>query len=124
MSKQFVLRTDASDEALGAVLLQEHEGMLHPVLYGSRKLSASEKNFAAIERECLALVWAIGKYAIYLYGKEFVVETDHQPLEYLNKTKLNNARVMRWSLSLQEFTFRIKYIKGKDNIGADYLSRV
>lgn len=48
----------------------------------------------------VALVWAIGKYAIYLYGKEFVVETDHQPLDYLNKTKLNNARVMRWSLSL------------------------
>ncbi|XP_040065165.2 uncharacterized protein LOC115318365 [Ixodes scapularis] len=54
----------------------------------------------------------------------FVVETDHQLLEYLNKTKLNNAWVMRWRLSLQEFTFRIKYIKGKDNIGADYLSRV
>lgn len=106
------------------MLLQKHEGMLHPVSYGSRKLSPSEKNFSAIERECLALVWAVGKYAIYLYGKDFDVETDHQPLEYLNKAKLNNARVMRWSLALQEFTFRVKYIKGKDNIGADYMSRV
>lgn len=73
--KEFVLRTDASEASLRAVLLQERDGILHPVAYASRKLSSSERNFATVEKECLALVWAVTRFKLFLYGKAFRVQT-------------------------------------------------
>ncbi|PIK52169.1 hypothetical protein BSL78_10948 [Apostichopus japonicus] len=124
VNKQFVLRTDASDVGIGAVLLQEHEGELFPVAYASRKLLERERNYSVIERECLGLVWAVQKFHVYLYGSEFVLQTDHEPLTYLNRAKLLNSRIMRWALVLQEYRFRLESIKGKYNVGADYMSRI
>ena len=66
--KQFVLQTDASDLGLGAVLLQEHDGVNMPVMYISRKLNAAETRYSTIERECLALFWATKRLHVYLYG--------------------------------------------------------
>ena len=77
-----------------------------------------------MERECLALVWAIRRFSLYLYGRGFTVQTDHQPLKYLAKAKLENSRILRWALVLQEFDFRVVHIKGVENLGADFLSRV
>ena len=91
--------------------------------YVSRKLKPSEKHYSTIEKECLGIVWSIQKFHRYLFGKEFILETDHHPVVYLNKTKLVNSRLMRWALSLQPYRFRIVAIRGKDNVGADYLSR-
>jgi hypothetical protein len=122
-NKEFILRTDASNQAVGAVLLQDHGDGPQPVAYASRKLKDAEKNYATIEKECLASIWAIKKFEPYLYGKSFVLETDHQPLHYLEKSKTENGRLMRWALTLQQYDFRVHVIKGKDNIGADYLSR-
>ena len=62
-----MLRTDVSYIGLGAVLLQEYEDGIFPVAYGSRKLTRAEQNYAVVERECLAIVWAIGKFYRYLY---------------------------------------------------------
>lgn len=76
-----------------------------------------------VEKECLALVWGIQKFESYLYGREFLLETDHQPLLYLNRAKVANARLMRWALALQPYRFRIMAIKVSENIGADFLSR-
>ena len=121
--KAFILRTDASKQALGAVLLQEHNGEVFPVLYISRKLADAETRYSAIERECLGLIWAVEKLRYYLLGREFILETDHQPLQFVNKTKINNDRVMRWALLLQEYKFRVRVVKSADNIGADFLSR-
>ena len=123
-SRQFTLRTDAYDIGIGAVLLQSHDDNKLPVAYASKKLLPRERAYSAMERECLALVWGINKFQVYLDGKEFVLETDHQPLIYLQKAKLLNHRIMRWDLSLQPFRFHIEAIKGTDNIGADFLSRV
>ena len=123
VEKTFVLRSDASDVGLGAVLLQRHEDMLFPVAYISKKLLPRERNYSVIERECLAIIWAIKKFTVYLYGKEFLLQTDHQSLTYLDKAKFTNQRVMRWALSLQPYRFRVEYIKGEDNVGADFLSR-
>ena len=78
--KQFVLRTDASDGSLGAVLLQEHDGMNMPVMYISIKLSEAETRYSTIEHECLGLFWATKRLHVYLYGTEFILETGHQPL--------------------------------------------
>jgi len=122
-NKQFIVRTDASDTGLGAVLLQEHEDGIFPVMYLSRKLNAAERNYSVIERECLAIVWAISKLQLYLYGRSFVLQTDHRPLLYLDQAKLSNPRVMRWALSLQPYRYRTESIRGSDNVGADYLSR-
>jgi len=121
--KPYILRTDASDVGLGAVLLQEHEDGVYPVLYLSRKLNGPEKNYSVIERECLAIVWSVSKLQVYLYGKSFVLQTDHRPLLFLDQAKQTNARVMRWALALQSYKFRTESIKGSDNVGADYLSR-
>ena len=120
----FILRTDASNVGMGAVLLQEVDDVKFPVAYASKKLLPRECRYSVIERECLALVWGIKKFHVYLYGREFQVETDHCPLIYMQSTKLNNSRVMRWVLSLQPYRFRILAIKGIHNVGADYLSRV
>ena len=95
LSKPFTLQVDASNEGLGDVLLQDEEGKKSPIAYASRKLKPSEKSYAVIEKECLALVWAVQKFHRYLYGTAFTVETDHQPLSYLNKAKLTNSRLMR-----------------------------
>ena len=122
-SKIFVLRTDASNEGLGAVLLQYDEEIAFPIAYASRKLSPTESRYAVVEKECLAIVWGLKKFQQYLLLKEFWIETDHQPLIYLNKSRMNNGRLMRWALYLQSFSYRVIAIKGSHNIGADFLSR-
>ena len=120
----FILQTDASDVGLGAVLVQEESGIRQPVAFASRKLNVAERNYSVIEKECLAIVWAIDKFHRYLYGIEFFLETDHKPLTYLNKSKTLNSRLMRWALRLQPYRFNLVAIKGKSNVIADYLSRV
>ena len=118
------LRTDASDSGIGAVLMQEHDGKLFPVCYGSKKLSSAERNYSAIEKECLAIVWGFKRFHLYLYGVPFVLQTDHEPLKYMNSAKFANGRLMRWAMFLQSYNFRVDAIKGSENVGADYLSRV
>ena len=124
LNKSFVLQTDASNVGIGAILLQEHDGVKHPVAYASKKLLDREQNYSVSERECLAIVWGLKKFHRFLYGQHFVLETDHRSLEYLNTSHSINPRLTRWSLALQPFRFTIKYIKGSENVGADYLSRM
>src|SRR6218665_1587195 len=124
MEEDFTLMTDASDTAIGCVLLQKENGVMHPVSYISRQLSERERKYSVEERECLAIVWGIQKLNRYLYGKMFTVETDHCGLEYLKTGKIRNARVMRWNLAMLNYSFHIKYIRGFDNAMAYYLSRV
>jgi hypothetical protein len=122
-SLPFVLRTDASDRGLGAVLLQDQGFGHQPLAYASRKLLPAECNYPVIEKECLAVIWGVEKFEPYLYGRTFVLETDHQPLQYLDRTKTTSGRLTRWALRLQKYSFHVKVIPGKENVGADYLSR-
>ena len=124
LSQDFILRTDASNIGLGAILLQTIEDERFPVAYASRKLLQREKAYSTIERECLAVVWAIRKFEPYLYGRQFVLETDHHPLAYMNSAKPANGRLMRWILALQPYRFRVVAIRGSENVGADLLSRL
>lgn len=123
-TKEFMVQTDASGLAVSGALLQEHEGRRFPVLYLGRKLKGAELNYPVVEQECLALVYTLDKLKFYLTGKEFMLETDHAPLLYLNKYKNgNNKRLTRWALELQEYRFRVVAIKGSTNHLADFLSR-
>ena len=107
----FILRTDASETGLGAVLLQEFEGEgKFPIAYASRKLVSREKNYSVIEKECMAIIWAIEKFRKYLFGTEFLLETDHKPLSFLQSAKVLNPRIMRWALKLQPYRFRTDYL--------------
>ena len=103
--KTFVLRTDASAVGLGCVILQYTNDVAFPIAYAGRTLTSAERNYSTIERECLAIVWAIFKFRYYLTGQEFSLEVDHKPLIYLSKFKGTNSRLMRWALALQSIGF-------------------
>ena len=76
-----------------------------------------EKNYSPIEREYIGLVFAIKKFEMYLYGKEFILLTDLRPLSYIQKCKVEHSRLMSMSLFLQNYLFRKETIKGSDNVG-------
>jgi len=77
--QEFVLQTDASNNRIGAILLQEELAIEHPIAFASRKLLPREIHYSTIEKECLAIVWAIQKFQNFLYGKSFIPEMDHEP---------------------------------------------
>lgn len=123
-SRPFLLRTDASNYALGAVLLQgESAKEEHPIEYASRLLSAAERNYSTTEREALAVVWAVEKFRGYIDGHPVQVISDHQPLKWLFSLKSPSGRLIRWAMKLQNFDLRVDYTPGKANVIADTLSR-
>ena len=124
LSQEFILRTDASATGMGGVLLQEKDGLLHPVKCISKKFSETQLRYSTIERECLAIVWALTTLARYLLGKEFILQTDHRPLTFLKASKTKNNRLLRWALIIQEYRFKVHPISGRLNVLADMLSRV
>ncbi|XP_049878826.1 uncharacterized protein LOC126375782 [Pectinophora gossypiella] len=122
-SKPFVIRTDASDYALGAVLTQGDGIEEHPIEYSSRLLTSAERKYSTTEREALAVVWAVEKYRPYIDGHPIIVRSDHQPLRWLLTLKSPSGRLMRWALRLQAFDIQYEYTPGKANVIADTLSR-
>ena len=114
----FVLQTDASAMGLGAVLEQDNK----VIAYASRSLSKSECNYSTIQKECLAIVFAMKQFRHYLLGRPFTVMTDHAPLQWLSAQKMEGL-LCRWALALQEYTFKIVHRKGTLNGNADALSR-
>ena len=89
-----------------------------------KTLTAVERNYSTIEMECLSIVWGVKKFELYLQGVQFVLQRDHHLLNYLISAKFVNKRVMRWAMYLQNFNMRLEYIKGSQNVGADYMSLV
>ncbi|KAK7886058.1 hypothetical protein WMY93_025679 [Mugilogobius chulae] len=121
---QYVLHTDASTTGLGAALYQEQNGKMRVIAYASRGLTPSETRYAAHKLEFLALKWSIvEKFHDYLYGNEFTVITDNNPLTYILTTAKLDAASYRWLAALSTFNFQIKYRAGKANQDADGLSR-
>ena len=121
--EQFMLQTDASERGVGAVLLQGPKEERHPVAYISRKLLPREVRYSTVEKEALAVKWALDSFKYYLMGREFVLESDHKALQWLERMKYTNGRITRWYLAMQPFRFTVQYIPGKLNTTADYLSR-
>ena len=123
--KDFKLETDASDVGLGAILSQKDERDQDVVIaYASRSLSGAERKYATTEKECLAIVWAIGHFRHYLFGRRFHIVTDHAALTWLMTAVHKNNRLSRWSLKLQGYDFEISHRKGKLHTNVDTLSRM
>ena len=122
--KEFILQTDASDVGVAGVLSQlDEDNLEHPVAYYSRKLLPRETKYSTVEKECLAIRVVMHAFRVYLLGKPFQLQTDHRALVWLDRLKDENPRLLRWSLTLQPFQFRVCHRPGKENCNADALSR-
>jgi hypothetical protein len=123
-TRPFVLTTDASNDAIGAVLSQGPIGKDLPISYASRTLNNAERNYPTVEKELLAIVWGCKYFRQYLYGRTFTVVTDHRPLTWIFSVKDPSSRLLRWRLKLEEYQYEVVYKKGSNNTNADALSRI
>ncbi|XP_054257422.1 uncharacterized protein K02A2.6-like [Macrosteles quadrilineatus] len=125
-----IVSADASPYGVGPVIShQMPDGSERPIAYASRTLTVHEVKYSQIEKEALALVFAVKKFHIFLYGKKFLLATDHRPLTFLlgptrSIPTLAAARVQRWALILSAYEYEIVYKKGCDMANADGLSRL
>lgn len=122
-SAPFILQTDTSSSALGAILLQQWGREECLIAFSSHKLNSAEVRYTTIEKDCLAIRWAKEYFRYYLMRREFQVVTDHAPLQWLMKAHIENAQITHWALALQPFKFTGVQHPGKDNLKADFLSR-
>ena len=122
-SLPYLLHTDWSPVAIGAVLSQVGwDQEEHPIAYGSRLLHDAERNYAATEGECLAVVHFVEHWRPYLHGTHFIVEVDHSALRWL-MTTMHVGKLARWQLKLSEYTFEIRHRPGNQHGNADAMSR-
>ncbi|MGL5707230.1 MAG: reverse transcriptase/ribonuclease H family protein, partial [Aeromonas sp.] len=122
-NNKFILTTDASNYAIGGILSQQNNDGKEEMISAYLKwLDKAQLNYSVTDKELLAVVKCLEHFRHYLIGKEFLLQTDHKALEYLWNAQNPNSRMLRWSLKIQDFNFKIKYIKGEDNY-ADGISR-
>lgn len=128
-SDRTILYTDASPNALGAVLVQENEeGKPRVISFASKSLTATEKKYAQNQREALSAVWAVEHFSYFLLGRHFILKTDAQGMAFvLSRSREESKRALTradgWALRLSPYNFEIEYIRGVDNI-ADPSSRL
>ena len=124
--KPFRLKTDASGEGLGAVLLQESDnGHYHPVAFASQELKGGEPKYHSSKLEFLVLKWAVTEqFREYLQYQPFTVRTDNNPLTYILTTPNLDALGHLWVAALARYNMKLEYLKGADNKIADTLSRL
>ena len=119
-TKPVTLQCDASPKGLGACIIQDGQ----PITFASKSLTDTETHYANIERELLAIIYGCEKFHTYLYGRTFIVETDHKPLEMINLKNLTvaPAHLQRMLLHLQQYDLVITYWPGREMLLADALS--
>ena len=120
--KETVLEVDVSQKGLGACLLQDNK----PVAFASKTLTPTQSAYSNIERETLAIVNGVTKFHTYLFGKPFVIITDHKPLLMIHSKPLKSAppRLQRLLVKIQGYDFQLVYRPGNQVIIADVLSRL
>ena len=117
------LRCDASNEGVGAVLIQTKNGISGLVCCASQTLNEYECNYHITKKECLAIIFGIRKFRPYIYGRFFAIITDHCALCYLLRSKELGRQLTVWCLELSEFDFEIRNVSGKKHVDADYFSK-
>lgn len=123
-SKPFVLDTDASDVAIGAILSQVHGGEERVISYASRCLTKAERKYCVTRKELLAIVYFVKYFRHYLYGKPFLVRTDHSSLRWLLNKKDAEGQLARWIETLSTYEIQVQHRPGKLHRNADALSRI
>ncbi|KAI0986043.1 hypothetical protein GJ496_008463 [Pomphorhynchus laevis] len=123
------LMCNACEVGLGAVLMQNKSKEFFPIAYASRLLSSSEQRYAQIDREALALVFAVQQFNHYLAGRKFTLQSDHKPLKYImgehrDLQKVINHRLVRYVTILNQYDYDLEYVTINDNYIADALSRL
>jgi hypothetical protein len=120
----YITHTDASSKAIGAVLMQkDSEGNVSIVSTASRVMHSAEKLYTTCEQELLALVHALEKFRVYVYGNNIFVNTYNRSLIFLKKCAITSNRVARWLITIQEYDIEVQHIRGVKNHLADILSR-
>jgi hypothetical protein len=124
--KPFFLHTDASNYAIGAVLVQKDDNEHDRVIaYASRILNPAEVNYTVTEKECLAVIWATKYFNQFLQGQPFSIVTDHEAIPWLKKHNNPKGRLARWIIHLSEYDpYTIIRRKGSSHLDADALSRL
>ena len=123
-SKDFILATDASQYAIGAVLGQNINNQETVVAYASRVLQPAEVNYMTTEKEALAVYWGIKHFHPYLYGRHFRLVVDHNAIQWLQECKDKVPKLIRWSMKIDSYSFTIEYKRGKLHTNADAMSRL
>lgn len=124
VGRRFYLQCDASKYAYGGQLYQlDDNNEIAVIAFTSRTFKGAEKNYFTTEKELLSIVQCLKKFRIYILGQPLTIITDNKALTFLQQCHLNNSRITRWILSIQEYRFNVIHCKGKDNIVADILSR-
>ena len=124
LNQPFFVEVDASNHAVGGILSQKGVSeQLHPVAYFSTALRKDQKNWSATNKEAFALVLAVRHWNVYLAGSKFVLNSDHNPLSHLRSQPDPRGKIGRWVSELEEYDYTIRYIRGKENVKADALSR-
>ncbi len=119
----FVLDTDASDTGLGGVLSQVQDGMESVLAYTSKSLNKAQRNYCTTKKELLAVVTFVKQFHHYLYGRHFIVRTDHASLTWLKNFKSADGLLARWLSVLETYDFDLQHRKGSQHTNADALSR-
>ena len=119
----FIVTVDASQEAMGAILSQNIEGIERPIAYYSRKFNEAESKYCTWEREGLAIKDALRKWRYFLLGNKVVVRSDNQPVIAMFRDKETKGRIARYLPIIMEYDITFEYIIGKNNVVADCLSR-
>lgn len=122
-SRPFTLDTDASDVGTGAVLSQSQNGEERVIAYYSKMLSSEEANYCVTRKELLAIVKAVKHFRPQLYGRKFIVRTDHASLVWLLRNPSPTNQLARWLETLSEYNFELVHRKGLKHGNADGLSR-
>ena len=123
LNKPYELYTDSSESAIGALLLQRDEsGVGRPIQFISHTLNETQRRWPMMEREAYAIVHALKVLRPYLHGAKFRIFTDHKPLKAMFMGEVKNTKVERWAMLISEYGAPIEYIKGSNNVRADFLS--
>ena len=122
-NEPMIVTVDGSNDGAGATLSQSQAGNERVLGFASTAFNKSQRGYSATEKELAAMRFAVNHFRHYLYGRDFVIRTDHRALVYLNKMKLVNDRLLRTAEELNIGRFVIEHLPGKDNVVADCLSR-